>query len=151
MIEARRYRFFDVSRRRVRLLERNYYARLFGGSDQEAQSDWRAQLASDLRFPRHSLTLVQAMATRLRRNYNWIYLVLLVSWWLKVTTMVLNPRTGEAEFVHSVGQLVGHASVSYIPGWFVLPAVVLFTGVLLLLSVLRRVHSAQHDFEEVDV
>src|SRR5215470_8930379 len=39
VIESRRYRFFDVYRNRVRLLERNYYAGVFGTAEAADQSE----------------------------------------------------------------------------------------------------------------
>ena len=48
MIEARRYRFFDVYRGRVRLMERHYFARAIGGGAEDNGS-WTARLAADLR------------------------------------------------------------------------------------------------------
>jgi uncharacterized membrane protein len=133
IIEARRYRFFEVSRRRVRLLERNYIAAVLTPRDNRAEADWRERLSGDLRHPEHSVTLAQAMANRLRRNYGWIFLVLFTAWWLKVTTLVLDARTGAAQFVPTVGALVRHASVSYIPGELVILWVVAFAGWLVYL------------------
>src|ERR687886_355213 len=39
VIEARRYRFFDVYRNRVRSLERNYYAQIFA-PDTKSDPEW---------------------------------------------------------------------------------------------------------------
>ncbi len=133
IIEARRYRFFEVSRRRVRLLERNYLAAVLTPGDNGIEADWRRLLSGDLRQPQHSVTLAQAMANRLRRNYGWIFLVLFTAWWLKVTTLVLDARTGAAQFVPTLGALVRHASISYVPGELVIVWVVAFAGSLLYL------------------
>ncbi len=126
LIEARRYRYFDVSRNRVRLLERNYHARLFDPETPSDPPDWKERLHEDLRTPRFQHSLLQAMRNRLRRNYLWIYLTLFVAWWLKVSTIVLEPRTGKARFVRSVDQFFANASVSYIPGELVVMGVALF-------------------------
>jgi uncharacterized membrane protein len=50
-IEARRYRFFDVYRARVRQLERNYFAETFAPVPQ-FRADWASALGEDLRKPR---------------------------------------------------------------------------------------------------
>jgi uncharacterized membrane protein len=50
VIEARRYRFFDVYRARVRLLERQYFARLFV-PDGERDAGWMRTLSNDLQRP----------------------------------------------------------------------------------------------------
>jgi uncharacterized membrane protein len=138
IIEARRYRLFEVSRRRVRLLEANYFAPLFWATEDLPSADWREQLSRDLGRPQHAVTVAQAMANRLRRNYGWIFLVLFVAWWLKVTTLVLDARTGLAQFVPSLDALVRHASVSYIPGGLVIAGVFVFAAFLVYLSAAYR-------------
>src|SRR6185436_17368999 len=46
-IESRRYRFFHVYRSRVRLIERNYYFRIFAMRDQLNPAHWMNQLSED--------------------------------------------------------------------------------------------------------
>src|ERR1700731_2537047 len=48
VIEARRYRFFDVYRARVRRLERNYYAQILS-PEKEVEKGWTKVLGDDLR------------------------------------------------------------------------------------------------------
>src|SRR5918995_4706939 len=48
VIEARRYRFFDVYRTRVRQLERNYFAQVFAPED-GTTDNWVQVLGGDLR------------------------------------------------------------------------------------------------------
>src|SRR5215218_8446319 len=50
IIEARRYRFFDVYRARVRKLERGYFAQIFA-PDAAGNPDWARRLGEDLRTP----------------------------------------------------------------------------------------------------
>src|ERR1044071_2015954 len=64
-IESRRYRFFHVYRSRVRLIERNYYARIISQADVADPSPWMKQLAEDLLSPRFSMPPTEAMARRL--------------------------------------------------------------------------------------
>jgi hypothetical protein len=59
-IEARRYRFFDVYRTRVRRLERGYYAQ-FLAPRHDVDPDWALRLAEDLRTPRFLMSLPAAM------------------------------------------------------------------------------------------
>src|SRR2546423_15129280 len=75
-IEARRYRFFDVYRARVRQLERNYFAQIFAPIA-EVDLDWARNLGQDLRDPQFLITHMAAMSRRLRRNYIWMFLILL--------------------------------------------------------------------------
>src|SRR5262250_147971 len=104
-IESRRYRFFHVYRSRVLLIERNYYARIFAPREMIDPAHWMNQLGEDLRLPRFSITLNQALARRLRRNYIWLYLILLLAWVLKTTTTVLQPGSDTGQIVHSAGEL----------------------------------------------
>lgn len=132
VIESRRYRFFDVYRSRVRLMERNYYAAIFAG-DQVSEADWMRQMATDLRMPRFYISLRQGMARRLRRNYIWLFLILLLAWTLKTTTVLLQTGEGRLEFVHSRNELFSNAAIGYIPGWVVLIFVLGFYGWLAFL------------------
>ncbi|HEX4948239.1 MAG TPA: DUF2270 domain-containing protein [Blastocatellia bacterium] len=127
VIESRRYRFFDVYRRRVRLVERNYYGAIFS-ADNFTEYDWMRELGRDIRNPQFYVTINQAMSRRLRRNYGWIFLILLLAWVLKTTTSMLQPKSGSPEFIRSTSELVINASIGYINGWLVILAVVGFYG-----------------------
>lgn len=150
-IESRRYRFFHLFRTRVRLLERNYYSYFFDPEKPDSSLDWAVELAETLRHPRFTITQRQAMARRLTRNYCWIFMVLLCAWLLKATTAVLQPRTGEAEFVHSVDELLSIAAVGYIPGTFVLASVLIFYSWLLYLMIRYRTPVGELRFGEAHV
>ena len=82
-------------------------------------------MADDLRRPVFSISLTEAMSRRLRRNYFWMFFVLLVAWLLKTTSAKLQASGGDAEFVHSVGEWFGNAALGPVPGW----AVVLLAAV----------------------
>src|ERR1044071_10392000 len=122
-IESRRYRFFHVYRSRVRLIERNYYARIFCPRESINPSHWMTQLGDDLRLPRFSMTHNQAMARRLRRNYIWLFLILLLAWLLKTTTSTLQAGAGGSRIIHSAGELSDNAAIGYVSGWIVLIAI----------------------------
>jgi uncharacterized membrane protein len=127
MIESRRYRFFDVYRRRVRLIERNYFAAIFAPSP-SAEANWLQLIGNDLRMPRFYLSLQACMARRLRRNYCWLFLILLLAWVLKTTSALLQPSLGQFGFVHSRAELFSNAAIVYIPGWVVWLCVLAFYG-----------------------
>ncbi len=127
VIESRRYRFFDVYRRRVRLVERNYYGAIFA-ADNFIEYDWMRELGRDIRNPQFFVTINQAMSRRLRRNYVWVFLILLLAWILKTTTSVLQPKTGQAEFIRSTNELFSNAAIGYLRGWLVILAVIAFYG-----------------------
>ena len=139
-IESRRYRYFHLARRRVRLIEANYYAPMLSGG--KPAEGWRQELSDSVANPQFSMSLNEALANRLRRNYMWIYLTLVLAWWLKVSTRVLNARTGDAEFVHSARELLQNADVAYIPGWLV---VAVMTGFVAWMCYTVGKHGAAHD------
>jgi uncharacterized membrane protein len=122
VIEARRYRFFHVYRARVRLIEREYLAGMFAPGAAGARTDL-APLGEALRLPVFSLSLLQAMSRRLRRNYRWIFLVVLLAWLVKTTSFV---SAGHTRLVHSTHEFLSNTAIAGIPGG----AVVLGIGLL---------------------
>jgi len=150
-IESRRYRFFHLFRTRVRLLERNYYAPFFDPEKQAMAPDWAAELAETLQYPRFTISRRQAMARRLARNYCWIFLILLGAWALKITTAVLQPGTGEAEFVHSGREFLHNTAVGYIPGGVVLAGVLIFYAWLFYVMFRHRTEEGELTFGDVHV
>ena len=150
-IESRRYRFFHLFRTRVRLLERNYYSQFFDPEKTITEHDWGTELADTLRQPRFTISRRQAMARRLARNYCWIFLILLGAWALKTTTVVIQPRTGEAEFIHSGMELLHNTAIGYIPGWIVLAFVLIFYVWLFYVMIRHRTNEGELTFGDVHV
>jgi len=138
VIESRRYRFFDVYRARVRSLERHYYSRVFSPAA-EVESDWTRILSNDLKHPIFLLSLGRAISRRLRRNYCWMFLILLLAWLLKITSPRLKPDGGQAEFVYSITEWVRNASIGPLPGKIVIGIVLLFYC-WVLYAALRHYH-----------
>lgn len=126
LLEARRYRFYDVFQTRVHLLESDYYAPLLWPDGTPCHPDWQQMLASDLRWPKYHISFWEALGWRLRRNYVWIYSTLLVGWVLKLVT---HPTP-----ISSVDQFFQRAAIGPIPGW-----VLVAGGGLLTLSLLGLV------------
>jgi uncharacterized membrane protein len=127
VIESRRYRFFDVYRDRVRLLERKYFAEILAPTGQ-IDEDWLQILGDDLRKPRFSISFGQAMSRRLRRNYCWLFLILLLAWLLKISSAKLQLGTGRDEIAFSSADWLNNAAIGPLPGWFVIAAVAAFYG-----------------------
>ena len=121
IMEARRYRFFDIWRSRARLIEINFYRPLLAGA-RPAMPDWADRLAQDLEWPRFHMPWWEAMGRRLRRNYQGIYVVLLGSWLVVLMTHP-TPTTSPAE-------IIARAAVGPLPGG------VVFTGMALFYSAL---------------
>jgi uncharacterized membrane protein len=125
VIEARRYRFFDVYRNRVRLIERNYFAPLFSGSG-SIDNDWAKILGSDLREPKFLLSLNAAVSRRLQRNYSWMFLLLLLAWILKISSPKLQDFGISHDTATSLGEIVRNAALGPIPGWIIIALVAAF-------------------------
>jgi uncharacterized membrane protein len=136
VIEARRYRFFDVYRNRVRRMERNYFAQVFA-PEEGTTDDWIHTLGDDLRRPLFLTSHSQAISRRLRRNYCWMFLILLVAWLVKTTFIRMQESAVEARLVSSVGEWVRNAAIGPVPGWIVIMAVTVFY-VWILTASLRR-------------
>lgn len=117
VLEARRYRYFNVWRARARWMERNFYAPLLQNTGKENAHSWQETLACDYLEPRYHIGFVRAIGRRLRRNYVWILLIQTVSY---VGKIVIHPAP-----VSGFTELAGRASVGPVPG-----ELVLFCGVL---------------------
>ncbi len=117
-IEARRYRFFDVYRARVRLMERNWFAQMLAPVP-EIDTGWVRQLGEDLRRPRFLIKHREAMSRRLRRNYGWLFFILLLAWVLKVSSATVQQGAVRMDLVQSFEDTVRAAALGPLPGWFV--------------------------------
>ncbi len=84
VIEARRYRRYEVYAARVRMLEENFLAPMVSRSLVSPMPHWRQQICSDLDQPRYKSRMVPTMGFRLRRNYIFIYAILSGAWLLKL-------------------------------------------------------------------
>jgi len=136
VIEARRYRFYHVYRGRVRLFESQYLANAFAydGKSKRVALD---ALAQDLRVPRFTITITEAMSRRLRRNYCWIFLVVLLAWLVKTTSHFSD---GRARLVHSVREFLENASIAGIPGVAVLLGVAALYAWLAFVTLRFKLH-----------
>jgi len=130
LIEARRYRFFDVYRARVRQLERHYFAQALC-PQAELKPDWAEAIAASLRRPVFLISYREALFRRLKRNYVWMYLILLLAWALKISTPKLQHYQAVAEVVGSFWQMIGNAQLGPLPGAVVLALVGAFYAMLL--------------------
>jgi uncharacterized membrane protein len=150
VIEARRYRFFDVYRNRVRLLERNYFAQIFA-PEAGTTDDWIRVLGDDLRRPLFLVSLRQATSRRLRRNYCWMFLILLLAWLLKTTSTNLPTNAAESQLVGSAGEWVENAAIGPLPGWAVILGVGCFYAWVLYTSVRKPKGEGELAFGDVHV
>ncbi|MCB8819942.1 DUF2270 domain-containing protein [Microvirga rosea] len=150
VIEARRYRFFDVYRNRVRRLERNYYAQIFA-PEEGTTDEWIHRLGDDLRRPLFLTSQSQAISRRLRRNYCWMFLILLFAWLVKTTFIRMQESAAETHLVASVGEWVRNAAIGPAPGWLVIAAVTIFYGWILHATLRKPMGEGELAFGDVHV
>lgn len=126
-LEARRYRYYDLWRARVRLMETEFFSGLLVPQREvEDGQHWRELLAQDLLQPHFNMSLWEAMGRRLRRNYSWIFVVLVVSWNVKVSIHPF-PTT-------SLQEILRRAAIGPISGPTVIATGILFNCALLVLG-----------------
>lgn len=136
-VEGRRYRFYDVYRMRVRQFEKHYFGQLFGPGNEGGPEPWLLMLAQDLRHPKFRITLWRALFRRLRRNYIWMFLILLSAWLLKIASPDLQPGA-YLDPARPIDTMVRHAATGPLPGWLVLSVVFLFYAVLIYAAIASK-------------
>ncbi|RVD61610.1 DUF2270 domain-containing protein [Mesorhizobium sp. M2D.F.Ca.ET.185.01.1.1] len=149
-IEARRYRFFDVYRTRVRQFERYYFAQIFSPQPDFA-SNWLAILGEGLRSPRFLISQRSALIRRLRRNYIFMYTILMLAWVLKITTPSLAREGASIGFSASLLDTFRVATLGPIPGVAVVCGVAVFYLAMLAASFFIRDEDAELSFGDVHV
>lgn len=125
-IEARRYRYYELWSSRVRLMETDFYAAMLVPPFHPS-SDWAESLAESLLQPHFSVSLLEAIGRRLRRNYLWIYMFLGISWFVKLTLF----PTASLEWP----VLVERAAIGTTAGEIVLVGIVGFYLFIVILAV----------------
>ena len=83
-IEARRYRFYDVFRARVRMLEAHFLVPVVMQKAPALEGDWRKLISEDLLMPSFKISKFEALGRRLKRNYVFIFIIILVAWITKI-------------------------------------------------------------------
>ncbi|MBS3816197.1 MAG: DUF2270 domain-containing protein [Candidatus Thermoplasmatota archaeon] len=84
IIEARRYRFYNVWASRIRVLEENFIAKALNPEEEVSSREWMKTLADDLKDPHFKIQIWVAISHRLRRVYIWLYTVVIILWLGKV-------------------------------------------------------------------
>src|SRR5258705_12592874 len=126
LMEARRYRYYEIWSSRVRVLETGYFAHLLAPESTPADESWTEHLAADLITPHFTITKWEAVGRRLRRNYLWIFALLALSWNLKVYLHPLPARDFDA--------FIDRATVGVVPGWAVFVVGVIFNAAIALFA-----------------
>ena len=142
VLEARRYRYFNVWRARCRWMERYFFAPLLEDGDLKTEAGWQRTLSRDYLAPRYHIGFLRALGRRLRRNYVWILLIQTVAYLGKI---VIHPEPAS-----SFTALLDRAAVGPVPGIVVLVCGVLYNLAWIAIAAVtlrldKRAHAARRD------
>ena len=120
-IEARRYRFYDAFRARVRMLEAHFLVPIVAQNNSLLQGEWKKLICEDLLLPSFTISRFEAVGRRLKRNDAFIFLIVMVAWITKIFLHADPHITSLGTFYDALGVKPS------IPSWFV---AVIFTTTL---------------------
>jgi uncharacterized membrane protein len=127
IIEARRYRYFELWSSRIRMMETDFFAAMLVPPFKPS-SDWAESMAETLLHPVFPISELEALGRRLRRNYLWIYIVVGIAWFGRLA-LYPTPAT-------SFYEVIQNASIEYIHGEWIMNAVSIFYILIFLLALL---------------
>ena len=134
-MEARRYRYYEVWANRVRVLETGYFAPMLSHRTIPPDKEWAEHIAADLISPHFTISELEAVGRRLRSNYLWIFVLLTLSWALKVYIHPSPiPVASEADKKVFWDIFFQRATVGLAPGWFVVLAGAIFNSIILIVA-----------------
>ncbi len=135
-IEARRYRFYDTFRARVRMIEAHFLVPIVAQNTTLLQGEWQKLVCEDLLLPSFKISAFEAVGRRLKRNYIFIFMIILVAWITKIFLHAKPRITSFASFYEALA--VGTS----IPSWLVAGVfVVTFVSVIVITVYIAR-HTA---------
>jgi len=111
-IEARRYRFYDAFRARIRMLEAHFLVPMVMENRDMLQGEWKKLVCEDLILQCFKISKLEAIGRRLKRNYVFIFILILVAWVTKIFLHAPAAMNSVPSFYHALR--VGH-----IPSWLV--------------------------------
>lgn len=126
-MEARRYRYYELWSYRIRLMETDFYAAMLVPPFRPSP-EWAESLAESLLNPSFPVSMWEALGRRLRRNYLWIFIVLLASWVAKIWLFPQQAVT--------FSEMVERAAVGPISGAIIIGLGVLFYMALVSTAIL---------------
>lgn len=136
LIEARRYRYYELWSYRVRLMETSYYSG-FLSPPFHPKADWAEKLTESLHKPAFPISLSEAFGRRYRRNYAFIFFILSIGWVVKVAVH-------QEPVVRTLSEFLERAAVGLVPGWVILLLGVVVQGALLAIGLATTTLRASH-------
>src|SRR2546429_3973492 len=126
LMEARRYRYYEIWSSRVRVIETGYFAQMLAPESVPPDEAWAEHLAADLLTPHFTISEWEAVGRRLRRNYLWIFALLAASWNLKV---YLHPKPAV-----NFDEFLSRAAIGFVPGEMMVALGILFNVAVLVFA-----------------
>lgn len=126
-IEARRYRYYELWSSRIRLMETDFFAAMLVPPFSPSP-DWAESLAEHLLQPHFSISMLEAVGRRLRRNYWWLFIILSLAWLGK---LYLQPV-----IAGTLPIMYARAAFGPVPGGWVIATVFGYVAGMLLLGIL---------------
>ena len=118
LIEARRYRYYELWSYRVRLMETDFFAAMLVPPFQPSP-ECAELLAENLLHPQFPISEWEAVGRRLRRNFLWIYAIIGLSWLAKLGLFPELAATPQEFFEHAaLGPLSGQWVVVFVALFF---------------------------------
>jgi uncharacterized membrane protein len=127
VIEARRYRYYELWSYRVRLMETDFFAPMLVPPFHPSP-EWAEALAENLLHPTFPISMWEAIGRRLRRNYLAIYMILMLAWLVHIWWKPVS--------ADSLTQFVQNAGFQGISGEWVLGIGLVFFGSFVLIALL---------------
>ncbi len=124
-IEARRYRYYELWSYRARLIETDFFAAMLVPPF-TPHAEWAESLAHSLLVPSFPITTAEAFGRRFRRNYVWLYVVMVVAVLFK---LYLHPIP-----VSSWDGVIQRAAIGNTSGEVVLTAMLIFYAILFIIG-----------------
>lgn len=137
-VESRRYRFYDAFRGRVRMLESHFLMPMVAQSEKLLEGGWRHLVCEDLVLPCFKMGRIEAVCRRLKRNYIYIFCIILIAWTLKV---LMHAKRG----IYSFTDFLAALRVAGLPP---LLTECVFTGTILCLVVMM-LYALRYTSDEV--
>jgi len=130
ILEARRYRYFNVWRARARWIERNFYAPMLLKSHRPDPGQWQDVLAHDYLAPQYHITFWRAAGRRIRRNYMWIFGFQALAYFGKI---IVHPTP-----LQSLDEFFSRMAVGPISGIMMFLLGILFHSIWIILALWTR-------------
>lgn len=138
-IEARRYRFYDAFRGRVRMLESHFLVPMVMRNQKILDGEWRRLVCEDLIMPSFKISKLEAIGRRLKRNYVFLFAIIMIGWTMKILIHAPVP-------IHSFRAFYQALAVQELPAWL---ACIVYVGTIVTITVLTLYAATRASSEEV--